>query len=163
MSVEDIQEFGDIILLASERMSRLAENYIFLSQLETIAHNPDTQHELLLQTTPHSKDVITEAIQPYFSTKAQRLNDFDMQLDDACIAISEKYLKKVVHELVDNACKFSNQGSSIRLGSRIVNDCFELIVHDNERGMKAQQIKQIDAYVQFEREKVRTARYGTSV
>jgi signal transduction histidine kinase len=55
-----------------------------------------------------------------------------------------------VEELVDNACKFSRQGTSIEV---TLNAIGELTVADKGRGMTVEEITRIGLFRQFERKK----------
>jgi signal transduction histidine kinase len=82
-----------------------------------------------------------------------RRQDLKFDLEDAAIAIPERYLTTILHELIDNALKFSQQGSTILVSSRLTDDDLELSIHDQGRGMTPEQIGKISAFNQFERHK----------
>jgi len=153
LSQDDMKEFGGLILRGATRLSHLIENYILVAELDLIAQNPEKLAMVQSQTTPYSMQVIESTILEYFRDNENRANDFDMQLANINVCISLDHLKKIVLELLDNACKFSEIGTPIQLRTRIVNGFFELSIRDNGRGMKPEHIKQIGTYVQFERQK----------
>ena len=153
LSHDDIKEFGDLILRGASRLSHLIENYLLVAELDLITQNPDKLAKIQSQTTPHSYQVIESTIIDYFRKNELRANDFDLQLANIHVCISLEYLKKIVCELLDNTCKFSEVGTPIQFRTRMVNGFFELSIRDSGRGMKPEHIKQIDTYVQFEREK----------
>ena len=67
---------------------------------------------------------------------------------------------KLVEELTDNACKFSEPGTPIKVRSRIKNDYLFLSVSDRGRGMTSQQIQQIGLGIQFERSRYEQQGFG---
>lgn len=152
LSVDDIKEFGASILRGAERLSHLIENYLTIAKLELFEHNPEELKNILKYTASSSGEVIDEAIHAYFTSNPDRVDDFEMQVDDVGLTISVHYLTKIVHELVDNACKFSEHGTPIRMRSRIVDNYLELIIRDQGLGMTPEQIRQIGTYMQFDRE-----------
>ncbi|MEL7037447.1 MAG: ATP-binding protein [Cyanobacteria bacterium J06592_8] len=60
-------------------------------------------------------------------------------------------MAKIVEELMNNAFKFSEPGTPVHLKTQVENDRFILVVADQGRGMTAEYIQQIGAYLQFER------------
>jgi signal transduction histidine kinase len=64
----------------------------------------------------------------------------------------EDYLKKAVAEIVDNAFKFSQPGTAVRVSAaERAGTHYVVTVHDDGRGMTADQIQQVGAYMQFNR------------
>jgi signal transduction histidine kinase len=60
-------------------------------------------------------------------------------------------MQKVIHELLDNAFKFSEPGSEVVLSGNASNGSFVLTVEDHGRGLNPEQIRKIGAHMQFER------------
>ena len=58
---------------------------------------------------------------------------------------------KIAEELLDNAFKFSEQGSSVVLSCDSDGEWTSICISDKGRGMKAEHVSNIGAYVQFER------------
>ncbi|MFM7601187.1 MAG: sensor histidine kinase, partial [Pseudanabaena sp.] len=81
----------------------------------------------------------------------KRSDDLQFDLEEAEIALSDRYLLTILHELLDNAVKFSPAGTMIKISSQVVENMFNLSVKDLGRGMTEAQINRIDAFVQFER------------
>ena len=67
------------------------------------------------------------------------------------LAMAEDYFKKIITELVQNAFKFSEAGSTVNASLKPVGEEIEFSVHDRGRGLANEHIRRIDAYVQFER------------
>ena len=57
----------------------------------------------------------------------------------------------MLRELLENAFKFSDSGSSVEIRTRGVAGIFELQVIDHGRGFSADQIKRVGANFQFDR------------
>lgn len=62
----------------------------------------------------------------------------------------ERRDSRIVEEIVDNACKFSRQGTPIHV--QLGNDG-AVVVTDQGRGMTPKQINQIGAFKQFDRKR----------
>ena len=61
------------------------------------------------------------------------------------------HLRKMAEELLDNAFKFSSAKTPVRVVGNSYNNIFSLSVIDHGRGLTAEQIVGIGAYMQFER------------
>jgi signal transduction histidine kinase len=94
--------------------------------------------------------IIKEAIN-YKAEYYQRKIDLKIDIKDCKIRISEKYLVKIIEELIDNAFKFSKPGSEIFVKTYAEDKNYFLVVHDKGRGMTTEDIDNIGAYVQFDR------------
>jgi signal transduction histidine kinase len=68
------------------------------------------------------------------------------------VPISEEYLAKIVDELVQNAFKFSQPASPVRVAlTNNSPDTVTLTVGDRGRGLSTEHITKIGAYMQFDR------------
>ncbi len=140
-SMRDIQD-------CSQRLNRLIRNFIMFSELEAIATGCQPLRE-------HSDSIEVEAIIGFtaqtHASKANRLKDLEINLEDALIKISSNHLTKIVEEIIGNAFKFSLSGTTVRLFTKIDEQFFRLYIVDHGRGMTVEQIANIGAYMQFER------------
>ncbi|HLV34560.1 MAG TPA: response regulator [Spirillospora sp.] len=146
-----IGEMARHINRAALRLYHLVENYLVYAQIEIAVNDPNFTDTLKSNTTHQPKVVIEDgAIQ-----KAQEHDrEADLELDVAeldSVQILEDYLKKIVEELVDNACKFSEPGQSVQVRVREENNRCMLYITDHGRGMTPEQISDIGAYMQFNR------------
>lgn len=105
--------------------------------------------------TTSSSTVSTLWIRQYLeeqARQAQRLADVMCSLDEAELAISATHLEWLITELTNNAFKFSPVGTRVTLRGQRQGRVYHLCVHNYGRGMTADQISQIDAFRQFERQ-----------
>lgn len=146
----EILEIADAIQASTERLHRLTKNFILYAQLEIKARDPQ---KLVFRggETLSPKSAIAETA-TQVTKRAKRTSDLQLSLQDRAIAFPEADLRKVIEELVDNACKFSSRGSLIQLCSYVQDGHFVVEVSDHGRGMKPEQIANLGAYMQFERE-----------
>ncbi|MBZ0278069.1 MAG: ATP-binding protein, partial [Anaerolineae bacterium] len=137
---------------SSQRLSHLIENYLVYAQLELISSNPAKIAELRQQETENAQHVIVEtAIAAASGYRRESDLDIDLQ-GDIALPIGQADLQKVITELVDNACKFSESGTLITIRGYIFGDRFyRVTIHDQGRGMTEEQVSQVGAYMQFER------------
>jgi two-component system sensor histidine kinase/response regulator len=135
---------------SGKRLLRMFENYLYYANLEVIAGNPSEIAELLGFKTSLTEPIIRDIISS-LDRNGERTSDIELILDDAEIRISEHHFAKIVEEVFDNCLKFSEKGDKILVKTKKAKDYFVLIFKDFGRGMTEEQIKNIDAYVQFER------------
>jgi signal transduction histidine kinase len=147
-----VREIADHIGTAAQRLFHMVENYLIYAQIEIIVADPASQAMLRDAHTPEPKIVIEDqAIQ-----RAQAYSrETDLLLDVApasAVPMLEDYLKKAVAEIVDNAFKFSQPGTAVRVSAaERAGTHYVVTVHDDGRGMTADQIQQVGAYMQFNR------------
>jgi two-component system, sensor histidine kinase and response regulator len=140
------------IYVSGERLYRLTQNFLLYAELSRIEKDIKLSQALLTRTqTSFSRDLIEEiALQ-----KAQEFNrktDLFLELQEAEIRLSSSKLKKMVEEILDNAFKFSSFGTPVQVRTHRDQDSFHLFVIDRGCGMTAEQIANIGAYMQFERQ-----------
>ena len=74
-----------------------------------------------------------------------------LEVAAGAVAILEEYLRKIVTELLENAFKFSEPGTLVRLHGAACEGEYVFSIADTGRGMTADQVANIGAYMQFER------------
>ncbi len=147
---EEAIEMLATIVSSGHRLSVLVENFIYLSRLEILAANPSAMLELSEEKVINCPEVIMEVAMHRIIQNGNQ-HQLESDLQPASLNISDSYLRKLILELIDNACKFSIAKSRIRLHGRIKNGFYTLAIQDEGRGMHASQIAQIGAYMQFDR------------
>jgi two-component system, sensor histidine kinase and response regulator len=141
--VSDIQKCGN-------RLLRLSQNYLFYASLELLSKDPRKVQALKSRQTASCLEPIRTAVQN-IARKYSRLDNLNLKLADSPVAMSEDYLIKVIEELADNAFKFSEAGAPVSITSSTLAQDFHLVIRDQGRGMRPDQIAQIGAYQQFDR------------
>lgn len=150
INVDIIHQYGESIHHAGRRLHHLIENYLVYAQLEIIASSPDELAKLRNHLIRNIKPVVEKAVDEC-AAKHNRASDLEMQLENIPLRVSENDLTKIVGELVDNALKFSPVGANVRIQTRRSNDAVELTIEDSGRGMSAEQVSLLGAYMQFDR------------
>ncbi len=141
-------EMLDLVEQSACRIEMLTKRLLVYFELETFVSK---QYPVKPMRTKFSSTVIETTLRSQ-AQSSNRSNDLVFSLEDAEILLSEQYLSTLLYELVDNALKFSSSGTSITVSSQIEGDMLKLSVLDLGRGMTAEQIAKIDAFIQFERE-----------
>jgi len=150
LSPAESLEMLEDIRTSARRLHRLIQNFLLYAELELVA--TDTERIKLFrghQTNSVKTIIADQAILQ--ARSANREADLHLELIDAGVQISTSHLSKLVEELLNNAFKFSNAGTSVTIRSVLKNNYFILSVSDKGRGMNAQQVTNLGAYQQFER------------
>jgi two-component system, sensor histidine kinase and response regulator len=147
---QEVREMAEGINKSGKRLLRLIQNFLLYAELELIATDPQRIKMLESNTSVFPTNGITTLI----TQRAQQANreaDLKLDLHPCTVKVAETKLWKIVEELVDNAFKFSLDGTPVYVTSTFVNNAFTLSVIDQGRGMTAAQISEVGAYKQFER------------
>ncbi|MBW4469028.1 MAG: response regulator [Stenomitos rutilans HA7619-LM2] len=146
----EMLELAQGIHNAAERLSRLIQNFLLYADLEITARDPDRLLALRSDETRLPEILITN-VATAIAHQEGREADLELDLQNRSIQISDLKLKKIVEELVSNAFKFSATGTSVAVRTRVTATGLLLSVSDRGRGMTAEQIASLGAYMQFER------------
>ncbi|MFB3056319.1 MAG: response regulator [Ignavibacteriaceae bacterium] len=150
-SDDEAWEFTEAIQQAGVRLNRLVRNFIFYEKLQLMSTDS--------QSTASSKGVseITPDLVIDISHKvADRFNrkdDLDISVEKSVIAVPKTYFLILIEELLDNAYKFSTKGTKVTLSGNNKDEYYRLIITDKGRGMTEEQLANIGAYLQFDRDK----------
>jgi len=144
-------ELADIyndVYQSALRLNRTLRNYLMILDLQGGSAEPAAKPTPTLTPTE-----VVESIQTGVE-EALRVNnrrdDLGLKTESCSISIKADDLVRIVEELVDNACKFSRQGTPVQV---VMKADGRLIVTDKGRGMTAEEIAQIGAFHQFDRKK----------
>jgi two-component system, sensor histidine kinase and response regulator len=146
----DILEMIGQINTSGHRLYRLIQNFLLYAELEIAGTNPELLKEMCCSQFSCVQSLLTQkALQQ--AKQVNRTDDLKLNLQDASVAIDSMRLTKIVEELLDNAFKFSLEGTPVLLSTFVENETFILSVKDQGRGMTPDQIAQLEAYRQFDR------------
>jgi Response regulators consisting of a CheY-like receiver domain and a winged-helix DNA-binding domain len=151
MDSHRIVEMARHINNSAMRLYRLIENFITYAHTE-LMQTDQRQIELLrsgftLMPNISIANHVLSKVRQY-----ERESDLVLNIEEVeAIGISEEYVKKIIEELIDNACKFSLAGSPLEVTGSVQGDWYVLCIKDAGRGMSQEQINSVGAYMQFER------------
>lgn len=146
----EVGRMAERIYKNAKRLERLVENYLLYAQME-IQKDLHKRADLFDAETPHAEKTL-ESIAVQKAGDFGRAADLEMQLTAGQVSVSPKYFAKVAEELIDNAFRYSKTGTPVLVHAENVNSLFSFTVTDYGRGMTQEQLSQIGAFVQFERE-----------
>ena len=145
LTPEELKDIYDDIYLSAHRLHRTQRNYLLLLDLKNacpeslVGSLSPRQVEASIQTG------INEALR-----LNRRKDDVTVTVTPCSIAVKASDLSRMVEELVDNALKFSRVGTPVVIELTAEG---QLVVADQGRGMTPDEVEQIGAFQQFDREK----------
>ncbi|MCY7381007.1 MAG: response regulator [Microcoleus sp. CAN_BIN18] len=146
----DILDMIGQINTSGHRLYRLIQNFLLYAELEMAATNPELLLEMRNSQFSCVKSLLTQKAQQQ-AKLVNRTDDLQLNLHDSSVAMDSIKLTKIVEELLDNAFKFSLEGTPVLLSTLVENQTFIISVKDQGRGMTADQIAHLEAYRQFDR------------
>ena len=146
----EVAQMAERIYKNGKRLNRLVENFLIYAQIEIV--KMDYQKiEQLRKNRAGNTEKIVDTVVCQRAYEAERTGDLTMRLSQGAVAMSAEYFSKVVEELFDNAIRYSRKGSPLEVESEVKGDVFVLRIRDQGRGMSAEQLHSIGAYMQFDR------------
>ncbi len=144
-------EMLESIHQAALRLHRLTINFLMYADLELLAFNPEKAELLRNNCLQNSVETVIKNIAVKIAKEANRSADLSIEISDAMVKISPDQMNKIAEEIIDNAFKFSQPNTPVKIIGHSSNNSFNLYIIDFGRGMTNEQIANVGAYVQFER------------
>lgn len=150
LTLAEIRAYGKSIVLSSQRLQHLIENYLLYVQLERYASDLQQTDDLASGDWIQVTDFISE-VSAQVAVQHKREANLYVDIQPGSVHIPGKHLVKIVRELVDNAFKFSIAPAPVQVTGNRQGDQYVLAITDQGRGLAAENLAQIGAYMQFER------------
>lgn len=145
LSKEDRDEYLDIIISETSRISSMTSNILKLTKLETQEIITDKTTYSLTEQLRHSVLLLQREL-------AEKELDLDINLDEVEIYSNEDLLQQVWLNLLSNAIKFTNEGGKITIQLMDTEDTVTVKISDTGIGMKAENLNRIfDKFYQEDR------------
>lgn len=136
ISKEERDEYLDIIISETSRISNLTSNILKLTKLETQGIITDKTSFSLDEQLRHSVLVLQREL-------SQKNLDIDINLDEVQIYSNEELLQQVWINIISNAIKFTNEGGKISVQLMDTEDTATVKISDTGIGMKAESLNHI--------------------
>jgi two-component system sensor histidine kinase/response regulator len=149
-SFEVIADMGRDIAQSGRALERLVGTFLAYSQVEILRADPQVNVSLQAKRTAKAAQCAEEAARKQ-AEEAKRPGDLQLDLTPMTVGMSEEYFSKLVSELTHNAFKFSKPGTPVNVTLAATAGTVVLTVSDRGRGMTADQITKIGAFMQFDR------------
>lgn len=149
---DTILEVGQGLEQSARRLQRLIENYLLYTDLTLKKYVPGRT-----SPCPEKELLETKTVIAYVAKRkaeaVQRTQDISLQLQEVPLMIPTQCFYKILDELLDNAFKYSDPGTSVRVTSKEDANTLSITISDQGRGMTQRQIEALGAYMQFDRAK----------
>src|SRR5438552_364080 len=146
----EIAEMGQVIYHSGKRLERLIENFLIYAQIELLSADPKKAQALIKKQTLSAAKLIQDRARQQ-AQAVNRASDLVLELTDRPLPISEEYIAKIVDEVVQNAFKFSQPGSPVRVALADAPPGSAISVTDRGRGFSPEHVTKVGAYMQFDR------------
>lgn len=146
----EVAEMGQVIHDSGKRLERLIENFLIYAQIEMLGSDPAKLQALRSKLTKLPAGIIEKHARAQ-AAAAGRADELELHLLNEALPISEDYLAKIVDELVQNAFKFSQEGTRVTVTLEDQGGNYILSVADHGRGFSTEHITKVGAYMQFDR------------
>lgn len=150
-SESDLQDIGTTLLTSGNRLKHLIENYLVYTRLSLLMQDT-MQLRMLRSESIAEPDKIIRDKALEIARHYDRDDDLVLKLQPARVHIIGEHLDKMITEMIDNAFKFSQQGTPVTVQA-VARKHYIIGVHNYGQGMTDDEINAIDAFVQFNREK----------
>lgn len=150
-NLKKIVEYAGHIRESGLRLNRLVQNFLLYANLKLLKYTSGTRTSWESGDSVDSREFISSVANEK-AGEAERAGDLVLDLVDADVRISRKNFEKILTEILDNAFKFSKPGSKVTVRTSINGNLCMCGISDLGRGMTKEQIKNIGAYMQFERD-----------
>lgn len=145
LTKEEENEYLVLLNEQSQRLSRLCENMLNMSRLD---------HQQIVART--EKVQVDEQIRQCIIMLSEKWIDkemeFELSLPYQCILTNKDLLFQVWINLIDNAMKYSKEGSTIRITMEEQEEMVEVVIRDEGIGIRKEQIGNIfDKFYQCEK------------
>jgi CheY-like chemotaxis protein/anti-sigma regulatory factor (Ser/Thr protein kinase) len=150
MQAHEVPDIGKRIRKAGRDMHEMVKKFLLYAELESTESNTEWQEQIR-----HSRatfvDIEMTSCAKKIAENYNRLSDLQVDVADTSIRISDSYLSVIVKELVDNAFKFSAEGTAVEVvGSYDDHEyCFQIT--DHGQGIDPDQLANFGAYIKFEK------------
>jgi len=150
----EVRDLIEIIQESSQRMESLIERLLILLQLEATHFDPGQPVSEFYAEESTPLLPLLEATAHEVAAKAGRESDLHLELSPCGgLGLSEKALRILFHELLENACKFSAPGTPVSLVARRSEERALILFENRGRELSPEQFARVDPFVQFERER----------
>jgi signal transduction histidine kinase len=145
----EVLRMAGAIRRSARRLHRQIQNYLFLAELNSLGTD-EAKRKSLCQGKTSAVETVAKGAALECAERWSRTGDLVLEFAASRVAMSEEFMRKLVDELVDNACKFSEAGSKLHVSTSISPAGIEFALHDHGCGLTPEQIAQVGEYQQFD-------------
>jgi two-component system, sensor histidine kinase and response regulator len=138
----------EAIRKSARKIGRMVENFLMFASLEEQTRDRSKIEPLSQVDLP---EMVAGAVRDLCAA-TNRESDLQVLVTPGKSRLPKKAFLKMIHELLDNAVKYSEPGTPIRVECADTGKAIKLTVTDQGFGMTPRQIKDVSAFVQFDRD-----------
>ncbi|MBD2187466.1 hybrid sensor histidine kinase/response regulator [Pseudanabaena mucicola] len=150
MQAHEVPDIGKRIRKAGRDMHEMVKKFLLYAELESTESNTEWKDQIR-----HSRatfvDIEMTSCAKKIAENYNRLSDLQVDVADTSIRISDSYLTVIVKELVDNAFKFSAEGSAVEVVGSYDDQEYCFKITDHGQGIEPDQLANFGAYIKFEK------------
>ncbi len=144
---DTVSHAARVISRSGRRLSHLHENILLYAMLQVWVNDEEKITMFRKESIGSYLTVIQSIINENVHAN-NRLDSFYIDCKDCALQIAPPDFGKIVDEVIDNACKFSKQGSRIHITSTIISNTLRLSFRDEGRGMQTDEIAGVESLLQ---------------
>ncbi len=150
---DNIADLASRINKSGYELLRLVEKFLVFTRLEAI-DALKKKYDIINGTFYKETANLLSVTALEIAGKFNRSEDLSLNLQRMDVKISEEHVKMLFEELVENAFKFSKQGTIVSISLKSEGDFCICEITDKGIGMTKEQISEIGAFRQFGRDKL---------
>ena len=147
---QEIASMATAIRDSAQRLHRVIENTLLYAQLELAFGDPAKVDALRRGALSEIESTVTKCAN-VMARHYERVDDLRLAIQPLSVRMTEEHLFRVLGELIDNAFKFSTRGTAVEVVAFADPPHAVVTVTDYGRGIKAENLSKVGAYMQFER------------
>ena len=142
----ETKTFYNSIKVSGERLNRTMQNLI------SFQNHKSSTNEFCDKLSSEIVEVFLSVQENFFKIYDGYEKRIIFDIDKANLKISEKHLRFILFEIMDNALKFSSDNKVVIISGQFSgNECYELVIRDFGIGFSEEELKKIGAAQQFNR------------
>jgi two-component system, sensor histidine kinase and response regulator len=145
LTSEEVREIHHNVYYSAVRLNRALRNYLQILALQATSPEP-----LLGSLSARQVENNIQAGVKVALKLNKRREDITFRISDCSLVVKPEDLSRIVEELIDNSCRYSCQGTPVNLD---LDANGRLTVTDQGKGLTSEEISQIGAFQQFDRER----------
>ena len=152
LSFAAIRELGRTMRRSAQRLHHLIRRFLLHAELQTASHQPAKQAGLR-GTDYLPATAWVAAVAQHLARQDSRTDDLHLDLLQVEVLMAPAHFCELAAVLVDNAFKFSTPGSVVQINLVLLPDAGGVLtVRDQGRGLTPDQLRQVGAFRQFDRD-----------
>lgn len=147
---EEIYEMLTKVMSAGKKLHKTIDKFIRYTDSSLRLFNKK-EYEDILDKYVSSAEAIIHITCINAAAEMLREKDLEFDIEDALIKILDKDFAFIIYEVIENALKFSNPGTKIKISGKTLDKVYQVDITDRGRGMTSDQLTNIFPFTQHNR------------